>query len=163
MATETLDVTSMLPNQYEPKMTNRWILQIEGVDAFLLKTAQRPTFKTEQVPISWMNATRYVAGKTTFDPISITLGDAVAPSAAQQSMEWLRLCYESVSGRGGYADFYKRSGALKLTDAIGNVIELWELSGLFMTELTYGDLTYEESKPLDIAIVLSVDNAVLQF
>ena len=32
MATETLDVTSMLPQKFEPKRKNRWVLMIEGID-----------------------------------------------------------------------------------------------------------------------------------
>jgi hypothetical protein len=39
---ETLSVTDMLPNRFEPKRQHRWVLAIEGVDAFLLKTAARP-------------------------------------------------------------------------------------------------------------------------
>ncbi len=36
---ETLSVTEMLPNKFEPKRKFRWVFQIEGVDAFLIKTA----------------------------------------------------------------------------------------------------------------------------
>lgn len=163
MPTETLDVSSMLPNLFEPKFTNRWVLMIEGIDAFILKTAQRPTFTTETNEIPFMNATRYVAGKTKFEPIEIVLFDPVAPSAAQQTMEWLRLCYESVSGRAGYADFYKRDIQLKLVDGPGNVIELWDIKGAFMSSLNYGELTYEEQKMLEISVTIVYDNAVLQF
>lgn len=163
MATETLDVTSMLPNQFQPKVTNNWILMIEGVDAFLLKTAERPKMKTEPVEIPWMNATRYVAGKTKFEPIAITLFDPIAPSAAQQVMEWVRLCYEVVSGRAGYADFYKRDIQLKMVDPIGTVIELWDIKGGFLTDIDFGELTYEEQKPVEVKLQITYDAAVLQF
>ena len=46
---ETLDVTSMLPNKFEPKRKNRWILMIEGIDAYIIKTTARPTVTTEEV------------------------------------------------------------------------------------------------------------------
>lgn len=136
---------------------------IEGIDAFILKTAQRPTFTTEENEIPFINATRYVAGKTKFNTIAITLFDPVAPSAAQQVMEWIRLCYESVSGRAGYADFYKRDVQLKLLDGPGNVIELWEGKGVWITESNFGDLTYEENKPIEVQLTLRADNWVLQF
>ena len=32
---ETLSVTDMLPNKFEPKRQFRWVFAIEGVDAFL--------------------------------------------------------------------------------------------------------------------------------
>jgi uncharacterized surface protein with fasciclin (FAS1) repeats len=35
---ETLDVTSMIPNKFEPKRKNRWVLMIEGIDAYIIKT-----------------------------------------------------------------------------------------------------------------------------
>lgn len=163
MAIEQLDVTSMLPNQFEPKRKNRWILAIEGVDAFLLKTAARPTVTTEEVEIPWINSTRYVAGKTKFSPIPVTMHDPIAPSGAQQMTEWLRLVFESVSGRAGYADFYKRNLQLKILDPVGTVIELWDLVGVFPTEINFGDLTYEDGTPVEISCTLRFDNAAHQF
>ena len=63
---DTLSVTDMLPNKFEPKRKFRWVFAIEGIDAFLMKTAARPTYTTEEVAIPWINHHRYVAGKTTF-------------------------------------------------------------------------------------------------
>ena len=48
---ETLDVTSMLPNKFEPKRKNRWVLMIEGIDAYIMKTTARPTVTTEEVEV----------------------------------------------------------------------------------------------------------------
>jgi hypothetical protein len=163
MPTETLDVTSMLPNQFEPKMTNRWVLMIEGIDAFILKTAERPKMKTEENEIPWINSTRYVAGKTKFEPMAVTLLDPIAPSASQQVMEWVRLNFEAVSGRAGYADFYKRDVQLKILDGIGNVVELWDIKGAFCTDVDFGELTYDEQKPQEIKLTIRYDIGVLQF
>ena len=98
---DTLSVTEMLPNKFEPKRKFRWVFAIEGIDAFLCKTAARPTINTTEQEVSYMNSTRYLAGKTKFDTVSVTLHDPIAPSAAQQVMEWIRTHYESVSGRAG--------------------------------------------------------------
>lgn len=161
---ETLDVTSMLATQYEPKRKNRWVLMVEGIDAYILKTAQRPTINVAEIPVPWINDTRYLAGKATFNPMSITVTDPIAPSAAQQVMEWIRLCYECVSGRAGYADFYKRDIQLKLLDPIGTVVELWDIKGAFITESNFGDLTYEDEGALvEITCNIRYDKAVLQF
>ena len=163
MAAETLDVASMLPNKFEPKRKNRWILQVEGIDAYILKTAKRPQMSTEEVEIPWINSHRYLAGKTKFGTSQMTLHDPIAPSAAQQVMEWVRLHFESVSGRAGYADFYKRDMQLKLIDPVGTVIELWDIKGALITEVDFGELTYEDGTPLEISITYRYDNAVLQF
>lgn len=163
MPAETLDVTSMLPAKFQPKTKNRFILMIEGVDAYLVKTAARPTVSTEEHEIPFMNSRRYLAGKTTFSTMQVTLQDAIAPSGAQQVMEWIRTCFESVSGRAGYADFYKRDIQLKLVDPIGTVVELWDIKGAFITEANFGELTYEDGAPQEISLTLRFDNAVLQY
>ncbi|MAF36906.1 hypothetical protein CL622_07350 [archaeon] len=160
---ETLNVSEMLPNRFEPKRKFRWVLAIEGIDSFLLKTAARPQMTTEEVAVSYINATRYVAGKTTFGTMAVTLHDPIAPSGAQQVMEWVRLHYESVSGRSGYADFYKRDLQLKMLDPVGTVVELWDVKGAFITDANFNDLSYEGSDMTEIALTLRFDNAVLQY
>jgi hypothetical protein len=160
---ETLSVTEMLPNKFEPKRKFRWVFQLEGVDAFLIKTAARPTISTEEVTLPFINHTRYLAGRTTFGTVSVTLYDPIAPSGAQQVMEWVRLHFESVSGRSGYADFYKRDCQIKLLDPVGTVVELWDMKGAFITEANFGDMDYSSSDAVEVALTIRFDNCVLQF
>jgi hypothetical protein len=163
MPAETLDVASMLPNKFEPKRKNRWVLMIEGMDAYIVKTAARPTVSTESIEIPFINSRRYLAGKTTFGTMAVTLHDPIAPSGAQQAMEWIRTCYESVSGRAGYADFYKRDIQLKLLDPVGTVVELWDIKGAWCEEVNFGEVTYEDGNPIEISLTVRFDNCILQF
>jgi hypothetical protein len=78
-------------------------------------------------------------------------------------MEWVRTQYESVSGRAGYADFYKRDIQLKMLDPVGTVVELWDIKGAFLTEVNFNEVTYEDGGPVEISITMRYDNAVLQF
>lgn len=160
---ETLDVATLLPSKYEPKRKYRWIFMIEGIDAYLMKTAARPQMTFEETTIDWINTKRYLAGKGAFNPLSITMYDPIAPSGAQQTMEWLRLVYESVSGRGGYADHYKRDIQLKCLDPVGGVVEMWGLHGSWIQDANYGDLDYASSDAQEIALTLRFDNAVLSY
>jgi hypothetical protein len=160
---ETLDVTSMIPNKFEPKRKNRWVLMIEGIDAYIMKTAARPQISTEEVAIPFINSTRYLAGRTTFGQMNITLHDPIAPSGAQQVMEWIRLHFESVSGRSGYADFYKRDIQLKMLDPVGTVVELWDIKGAFIMDANFNEVTYEDGNPVEISLTLRYDNCVLQY
>ena len=160
----TLSTTEMLPAQFEPNAKRRFVLSIEGIDSYIVKTAAKPTMTTEEVEIKWINSTRYVAGKTTFSTIAVTLHDPIAPSGAQQVMEWVRLCFESVSGRGGYADFYKRDIQLKMVDGPGTVVQLWEFKGAFITEANFGDVSYDATADLaEISLTIRYDNAVIQY
>lgn len=163
MPAETLDVTSMLPNKFEPKRKNRWILMIEGIDAYIVKSAARPTYEMDSKEIPFINSRRYVSGLTKFGTMSVTLHDPIAPSGAQQVMEWIRLHFESVSGRSGYADFYKRDIQLKCLDPIGTVIELWDVKGALLEGVEFGDLTYDDAELAEITLTIRPDNCVLQF
>lgn len=160
---DTIGVAGMLPNKFEPKRKFRWVFAIEGIDSFLMKTASRPSITIEETEIPFMNSTRYIAGKSKFETISVTLHDPIAPSGAQQVMEWVRTHFESVSGRSGYADFYKRDCQLKMLDPVGTVVEMWDLKGCFLTNAAFGDLDYSGSDPSEISITIRFDNAVLQY
>jgi hypothetical protein len=79
-------------------------------------------------------------------------------------MEWLRTHYESVSGRAGYADFYKRDCQIKLLDPVGTVVELWDIKGAFITDTNFNSLTYDnDSAAVEISMTLQFDNCVLQY
>lgn len=160
---QTLSVQEMLPAKFTPMMKRHFVFAIEGIDAFLIKTASRPEITTEEVAISWINSTRYVAGKTTFGQMSVTLHDPIAPSGAQQVMEWVRLHFESVSGRAGYPDFYKRDIQLKMLDPVGTVIQLWDIKGAFLLSANFNEITYDGSDMVEIALSIRYDNAVMQF
>ena len=160
---ETLSVQDMLPNKFEPKRKNRWIFALEGIDSFLIKTAARPSISIEEQTISYMNSKRYMAGLASFETLALTLHDPIAPSGAQQVMEWVRTHFESVSGRAGYADFYKRDCQLKLVDPVGTVIELWDIKGCFLTNAGFGDVSYEDGGMMEVSLTLRFDNCVLQY
>ena len=160
---ETLAVTDMLPNKFEPKRQFRWVLAIEGIDAFIIKTASRPNISIEEVEIPYINHKRFIAGKASFETLSVTLHDPIAPSGAQQVMEWVRTHFESVSGRAGYADFYKRDVQLKMLDPIGTDVELWDIKGAFLTAADFGSLDYGASDPSEISLTIRFDNCVLQY
>ena len=156
---ETLSVTEMIPNKFEPKRKNRWIFAIEGIDAFLMKTAARPSFTSSAQEVNFINSTRYVAGKMKFGTLSVTMHDPIAPSGAQQVMEWIRTHFESVSGRAGYADFYKRDCQLKMLDPVGTVIELWDIKGAQINSANFNELQYDDEGSLqDIQLELQFDN-----
>ena len=160
---ETLSVTDMLPNKFEPKRNYRWVLAIEGIDAFLVSDTQRPSMTLGSKKIDFINSYRNIGGKLEFGDISVKLHDPIAPSGAQQVMEWIRTHYESVSGRAGYADFYKRDLQLKMLDPIGTVVELWDIKGALITNANYGTLSYGSDDIMMIDLTLKIDNCVLQF
>ncbi len=161
---ETLSVTDMLPNKFEPKRGYRWILAIEGIDSFLVTSTKRPSFQIGSSTIKFINSYRHLSnGKAVIGSITVDLHDPIAPSGAQQVMEWIRTHYESVSGRSGYADFYKRDLQLKMLDPVGTVVELWDIKGALLTSADFGSLSYDSDEMMKVSITMEVDNCVLQF
>ena len=57
---ETLSVSEMLPNKFEPKRQYRWVFAIEGIDSFLMKTAARPQFSFQELRMPFINSIRYL-------------------------------------------------------------------------------------------------------
>jgi hypothetical protein len=160
---ETLETTQLLANTFEPKRKFRWILAIDGVDAFTLKTAKRPSFTMGEVTIDYINTKRYVSGKQTWNPIPIATHDPIAPSAAQKVMDWARLNYEPLTGRMGYAAFYKKDISLKMLDPQGTVVELWDINGAWLQEVDFGELDFASDDNVEITATLRYDSATLQF
>jgi hypothetical protein len=160
---EVLDVQQMLADLYEPKRKNRWIIAINGIDAFTAKLASRPQLTFDETVIDYINQKRYLSGKGTWSSFNLTLNDPIVPSAAQKVMEWVRLDWENVTGRMGYANFYKKTINLKMLDPAGAVVEDWELQGAWIQEVNFNDLDYSSSDPADISLVIRFDQAVLQF
>jgi len=79
---ETLSVSEMLPNKFEPKRQFRWVFAIEGIDSFLMKTAARPQMQFTELPMPFINSYRYLSGRMQFQTMSITLYDPIAPSGS---------------------------------------------------------------------------------
>ena len=162
-AGELLEPNQIMFSNWEPKLKNRFIMNIEGINAYLVKAMTRPTLESDEVVLEHMNVTRYVKGKSRWQPLEIMLYDPVVPSAAQQVMEWVRLHHESVTGRDGYSDFYKKNVTFNLLDPVGAVVEEWELKGAYIQSANFGDLAFDSSDPVEISLTLRYDYAILQF
>ena len=160
---ELLQPQDIMFTPFEPKLKNRFIMQIDGINAYLIKAMGRPQLESEEVALPHMNVTRYVKGRTQWQPLDITLYDPIVPSASQQVLEWIRLHHESVTGRDGYSDFYKKNITFNLLGPVGDVVEEWELNGAYIQTANFGDLAFDSSEPVDITLTLRYDYAVLKF
>ena len=160
---ELLEPQDIMFTPFEPKLKNRFIMQIDGINAYLIKSMNRPSLESDEVVLEHMNVTRYVKGKSRWQPLEIMLYDPVVPSAAQQVMEWVRLHHESVTGRDGYSDFYNKNITFNLLDPVGAVVEEWELKGAYIQSANFGDLAFDSSDPVEISLTLRYDYAILKF
>ena len=160
---EVLEFNDMFYTNFEPKMKNRFIMEIDGVPSYLIKTANRPSIQFETVTLDHINVKRKLKGKGEWQDVEITLYDPIVPSGAQAVMEWVRLSHESLTGRDGYADFYKKDIQCYLLGPVGDKIEQWTLKGAFITSAAFNDLDWASNDPAEITLTLSYDYAILEF
>ena len=69
-----------MSNKFEPKRSHRWVLAIEGIDAFLVASANRPSIQLGEKKIDFINSYRMIGGKLSFGDLSVKLHDPIAPS-----------------------------------------------------------------------------------
>jgi hypothetical protein len=160
---EILEFDKMFYTNFEPKMKTRYIMEIDGIDAYLIKKAARPTIKFETLVMNHINIKRKIQGKGEWEDIKLELYDPIVPSAAQKVMEWVRLGHESITGRRGYADFYKKDITIKILGPVGDVVEKWKLKGAFLVNVDFSDLDYSSDDPMQIDIDLAYDYAILEY
>ena len=158
-----IDPNEIFFTPFEPKMSNRFIMEIDGIPAYLIKTAARPQLQLNSVALDHINVKRYVKGKAEWQPVTVTLYDPIVPSGAQAVMEWVRLHHESVTGRDGYSDFYKKDITFNVLGPVGDKVEEWTLKGAFIESTDFSDLNYSEATPAEISLTLRYDYAILQF
>lgn len=162
---ELLAANEIFFTAFEPKVQNRFIMSIDGIPAYLIKAAARPTINNGTITLDHINLKRKLKGKSEWQDIQITLYDPIVPSAAQACMEWVRLAHESVTGRNGYADFYKKDVDIFVLGPVGDKVENWQIKGAFPSTVDFNGagLDWASSEALTINMTLSYDYAVLQY
>ena len=158
-----IDPNDIFFTPFEPKTKNRFVMEIDGIPAYLVKTMARPSIQFETITLDHINTKRYVKGKATWQPISITLYDPIVPSGAQSVIEWVRLHHESVTGRDGYSDMYKKDITFNVLGPVGDITEKWTLHGTMIQDASFGDLDFSDSNPVEITLTLRYDYAILEF
>ena len=159
-----LDPNEIFFTAFEPKQPNRFIMYIDGVPSYMVKGVGAVSLTQGAVELNHMNVSRYVKGKTKWNTISFTLFDPITPSGAQSVMEWVRLHHESVTGRDGYSDFYKKDLTFNIIGPVGDIVSEWVIKGAMITEATFGDYGWDTTDAaVEISMTVQPDYCVLNF
>ena len=158
-----LETNQMMFTAFEPKLQNRFIMLIDGIPSYLIKKTQRPTIQFNNITLDHINTKRKIKGKGTWNPITMDLYDPVTPSGAQAVMEWVRLSHESVTGRDGYSDFYKKDINIQTLGPVGDVVEEWKLKGAYCSQANFGDMDWSSDTPANISLTIEMDYAILNY
>lgn len=153
-----------IPFDYEPKRVNRFFAEFSddlGIEVWKVQKFKRPSMKINSVAIPYMNEQNYVAGRYTWDAMSVTFLDPIGPSTSQQLMEWVRLHAESLTGRMGYAAGYKKNIFLKELDPTGVEVSKFFLEQCMITSIDFGDNDYGNDELSNITLELQPWRCIL--
>jgi hypothetical protein len=149
---------------FEPKQANRFILYADGVPTWMIKGVSAVSLTQGEVILNHINVLRKVKGKSVWGDVTMTLHDPISPSGAQVIMEWVRLSHESVTGRDGYSDFYKKDLTINALGPVGDVVAEWVLKGAFVKDANFGEYNWDtENTAINITMTLAIDYAVLNY
>jgi hypothetical protein len=150
--------------QFEPVQKNRFIAYVDGIPSYMIKGMSAISAQSGVVTLNHINVQRFVKGKTTWNEIDMTLFSPITPSGAQAVMEWVRLSHESVTGRDGYSDFYKKDLTLNILGPVGDIVSETVIKGAFPISWDFGDYNWDtENAAQEIKLKIRPDYCVVNF
>ena len=174
--TEPLDSNQSASNQglLMPKLQYRFRVMLENFGVStptteLTKQVQditRPNLSFENTTIDVYNSKVYLAGKHTWEPITLTLREDVNNNVQKLVGEQLQKQFDffEQSAAASGAD-YKFVTRIEITDGANGantvgVLETFELYGCYVESANYNTLAYNTSEPVTVTLSLRYDNAI---
>ncbi len=156
-----------------PKQKNRWRITFAnlggGVDSQPLSlqavTVTRPVVSFEEVQLDRYNSRGWIAGKYTFEPMTLSFEDDVSGTASQviqeqmQKQQWLIGAEGQWLAAAGEGSLYKFVTYLDMMDGNDQVIEKWTIEGCWLQQVDYTDLDYSVADAVLITTNIRYDHA----
>lgn len=157
-----------------PKLSYRFRLILENFGVSTPRTeltkqvvdVTRPSLTFDETILDVYNSRVYLAGKHTWEPITINIRDDVNNSVTKLCGEQIQKqfdFFEQSSASSGTD--YKFTGRIEMLDG-GNganavsVLETWELYGAYVQNINYNTVAYNTSEPATITLSVRYDNAI---
>lgn len=149
---------------FEPKQQNRFIMYVDGIPSYTIKAISAVTLTQDEIVLNHINILRKVKGKSKWSNVTMTLFDPITPSGAQSVMEWVRLHHESVTGRDGYSDFYKKDLTVNILGPVGDIVSEWIIKGALIVNANFGEYNWDtDSTAQNLTLEVAMDYCVLNF
>ena len=126
----------------------------------------RPDLNFEQITLDVYNSRVYMAGKHTWNPITINIRDDVNNAVTKLVGEQIQKqfdFFEQASAASGID--YKFTARIEMLDggngqSAPNTLETFELYGAYIENVNYNTLAYNTSEPATITMSIRYDNAI---
>lgn len=157
----------------QPKLKHKWRITFAnmggGADSQPLSmqavTATRPILNFDEVELNRYNSRAWVAGKHTFEQMTITFEDDISGSASKviqeqlQNQQWLIGAEGQWLASRGEGSLYKFVIYMDLLDGNEGVVEKWTIEGAWLQNVDYTDLDYSTSDAIQITATIRYDHA----
>lgn len=160
----------------EPKRQFRWILTLGDIPAYTLKKVNKPSLTVKEAQHAFLNHTYYYPGRVEWNTIDMTLADPQDPDVSAAFAVMLRQAgyRPKISGSVSAEDLTTMSKSsatqilstgggvrIKQLNSAGETVEQWRLVNPFITEVNFGELSYESDDLVEISVKMRYDYAIL--
>ena len=128
-------------------------------------SASRPNLTHEEVIVDSYNSKMYLAGKHTWEPVTIVLRDDMDSNVIKVLGEQLNKQVDHTDQSSAIAgSAYKFSVKIETLDGANgttkpSVFDTWDLQGAFISNIQYGDLNYADSNMVQVTLTIRYDHA----
>jgi|TARA_B100001996_G_scaffold17245_1_gene14209 hypothetical protein len=174
--TVPLDSSSSSSNQglLMPKLQYRFRVSLENFGVSTPTTeltkqvvdVTRPNVSFEDIQVDVYNSRVFLAGKHTWEPITLNLREDVSNNVQKLVGEQLQKQFDffeqSSAASGSDYKFVTRIEVLDGGNGINtaNVLETFELYGCYLQSANYNTLAYATNDPVTVALAIRYDNAI---
>ena len=120
----------------------------------------------DEIPIEIYNSRLYLAGKHTWEMLTVNLRDDASGEVAKLVGEQLQKQLDFVEQASAASGIdYKFKTVCEILDggngtAVPVVLETWEIYGCYLNQVNYNDLNYGSSEAVTVTLQIRFDNAV---
>lgn len=157
-----------------PKLQYRFRVSFTNLGGGTLKdqttqnviSASRPNLTHEEVIVDSYNSKMYLAGKHTWEPVTIVLRDDMDSNVIKVLGEQLNKQVDHADQSSPIAgSAYKFNVKIETLDGANgatkpSVFDTWDLQGAFISNIQYGDLNYADSNMVQVTLTVRYDHAV---
>jgi hypothetical protein len=159
----------------EPKRSNRFLFYLNNIEVYEIKSVDKPKFSVATVEHKFGQHRWRWPSSVTWDDVSVTLIDATGLDGKGSALSKLvnsivaagylpPTSFENATTFMSKEKFVKAIGQPKIvqTEADGQtVLEEWVLHNAFITNASFGTLSYDGDEIVSISLTLSYDYATL--
>jgi len=151
----------------EPKRKYRFVLNLAGIDAWVITKVQRPSFNVTETEHAFYNHKFYYPGKVEWQTVTFTTVDPIAPDATAYLMGILGACGYSVPSPNNYESISKKKAVevlgeikIKAKNADGKDVEIWTLRNAWIKNVNMNEFEYASDDMLTMDVELRYDYAL---